>query len=353
MTFDEPLSRRSLLRGALAAVAGLAAGRLGASTPAAAASAGARAARWMRLGGSLHPGARRDHSLTPTGEGGAVYLFGGRRNGVAANDLWALDPKKAAWRRVEARGPKPPPRFGHDAFYDAARKRLVVAMGQASSGSFFNDVWAFDPAASSWRQLGVSSAMRPEVRYGAAGAYDRGGNRLFISHGFTSQGRFDDTWILDLATESWSKLSTEGRVPVKRCLTRAFWDPAGRRILLFGGQTDGNPYLGDFWSLDVGRGVWMQERQAALPSARNLYGASFDEARRRWYVVGGATAKGPAGDAWVYDAAREAWSVIKGIGSKPSARSALDVAVAGGRLYLFGGNDGTRDLDDTWVLALP
>jgi hypothetical protein len=363
------VSRRALLRGGLASAAGVLAvlanswsSLAGHGSPTLGRAIGARPAlssgqappRWITLATSaVRPAARRDHSLTFDADRGLVYLFGGRAQGNALDDLWTFDLATAAWSEVSLAGAKPHARFGHNAVYDGVQRRLVVAMGQAGS-TFFNDVWAYDPATSAWLELGAGSVERPAVRYGAGGAYDSGANRFLVSHGFTDQGRFDDTWVFDLATEAWSQIPTTGEVPLKRCLTRAAWAPSSQHLLLFGGQSDENPFLGDFWSLDVARGLWTQKQAATLPGPRNLYGAAADPSGQRWYLFGGSTPAGMAGDTWIYDALPEAWSRIESFDGleAPLARSGPDISVIGDRVYLFGGSHEGADLDDTWVLQL-
>ncbi|HEX2170994.1 MAG TPA: kelch repeat-containing protein [Dehalococcoidia bacterium] len=326
-------------------------GRVSGPAPAATAPAELAQSGWtVEL--EAGPPARRDHSLTAVPAEGALYVFGGRSHGNPRDDLWVFDPQQGRWSEVPVTGARPPARYGHNALFDQAGRRLIVALGQAGS-TFFNDVWAFDPATSIWRELGPDSPDRPSVRYGSAGAYDRLGNRFFISHGFTNQGRFDDTWTFDLGAEVWSKVPTSGPVPIKRCLTRAAWDPAGRQLLLFGGQADQSPFLGDFWALDPDKGTWIEKRPAVAPSPRTFYGASFDEAARRWYLIGGNTAAGPVGDGWVYDVAGDTWTrLAETPATAPPARFSLDVATTTDRLYLFGGNDRSADLSDVWSRPL-
>src|SRR5439155_15774369 len=141
-------------------------------------------------------------------------------------------------------------------------------------------VWSYD--ASGWRQLDVSSEDKPEIRYGAGAAHDEAASRMLISHGFTDHGRYNDTWAFDLLQDKWSVIATSGDVPIKRCLTRCLWLPSPKQMLLFGGQTDDNPFLGDLWTLDTAKGAWAEQKPAALPGPRNLYGASLDQSGARW-----------------------------------------------------------------------
>ncbi|MBI5289552.1 MAG: hypothetical protein HY873_11335 [Chloroflexi bacterium] len=320
----------------------------GAPTAGATPTIAAPVARWSPVAAQgVTPGARRDPSLT-AGAGGKLYLFGGRTAGVSNAELWEFDTSGSAWRRIEADGPTA--RFGHVAFWDGGRNRLVIATGQGDS-AFFDDVWAFDPASSAWSRLDAGSAEHPEIRYGSGGAWDAAGDRLLLSHGFTDVGRFDDTWSFDFGKSQWAKIATTGATPIKRCLLRTLWVPGRGEMLLFGGQTDGTPFLGDFWSLDPAGGAWAEQKPPVVPGPRNLAGASLDDGGERWYLTGGNTPDGPTSETWVFDLGADAWSQVVAEGAPP-ARYSLDAAISGGVLYAFGGNDGGDDVGELWGLTL-
>ncbi|HEX2171079.1 MAG TPA: kelch repeat-containing protein [Dehalococcoidia bacterium] len=296
------------------------------------------------------PPARRNHPLTLAAGAGLIFLFGGRAQSDIKNDHWTQHPKTGEWSKVSPAGPRPDPRFGHEAFWDSARGRLIVTLGQQGS-TFYNDVWAFDPATVTWREIS-GSGDRPQTRYGAGGVHDAAGNRFLITHGFTNQGRFDDTWAFDLSADAWSKTATSGPVPLKRCLARSAWDPAGGRLFLYGGQSNDAPFHGDQWALAVSAGAWTELEPAASPGLRNLYGASFHTTIRRWYVVGGNTPQGRVNDAWAFDAAQGTWAPVEVGLNAPSARQGHDLTGAEGTFYLFGGHDGSSELADTWALRI-
>ena len=70
----------------------------------------------------------------------------------------------------------------------------------------------------------------------------------------------------------WQQVATTGAVPIKRCLTRCLWQPASASMLMFGGQTDDNPFLGDLWVLDAAKGTWARASRAAAGRAKSLRG---------------------------------------------------------------------------------
>jgi hypothetical protein len=340
---SEPVSRRAFLGGIAAAGATLALQRT--TVP----SFAGTSPTWTELTPAASPPARSDHGLAFDPATDLVYLFGGQSDFTALNDLWTFDAATATWTEIEASGDLPPPRFTPITFFDTTRNALVVSTGQGDS--FLNDTWAFDPTVGTWRELGATSEDRPARRYGAAGAFDTAGDRFIVTHGFTFRGRFDDTWTFSLEEERWTKLDIEDEVPIKRCLTQAAWDADGNRLYMFGGQTNGDPYLGDLWSLSVEDANWRKRRGRPKPSPRNLYGSAFDAVSRRWFVYAGDTDDGRVGDMWAYDVAAKAWSRFGARARRPARRRSPAIVVAGDRIVLFGGRAG-GDLNDTWTLAL-
>ena len=81
-------------------------------------------------------------------------------------------------------GDGPAARFGHEAVW-VDGIGLVVFAGQ-NGPNFFNDLWAYEPASATWRQLPSNGAV-PVPRYGTCAAVGPDG-RLWISHGFTADG---------------------------------------------------------------------------------------------------------------------------------------------------------------------
>jgi Galactose oxidase, central domain len=271
-------------------------------------------------------------------------LFGGRTSGSPLGDLWSYDLASGGWTQL-ADGP--PDRFGHNAVYDPAAGRMLVFGGQAG-GSFFDDVWAFD--GSTWTE--VVADPRPAQRYGAASALDAKG-RLVVSHGFTNQGRFDDTWAFG-AAGPWADVSPGAGRPVKRCLCRGVWDAKRGRFLIFGGQTDGTPFLGDLWALDANG--WTEITSEPKPSPRNFYAmVAMDSALMALFGGNTADDPGPMNDLWFLDTANDTWTQMQAEGEAPAPRYGHDAVwlAESRRLIVFGGHDASGDVNDLWELTVP
>jgi len=311
-----------------------------------------RATGWRELTASgAAPAPREDHTWTVDGAGQLAYLFGGRDDTGPGSygDLWVYDLSADTWQQLSG---GPPARFGHNAAW-VPNIGLVIFAGQDQT--FFNDLWAYDPVADSWQQL-PDNGDRPVARYGSCAAVGPDG-RLWISHGFTSEGsRFADTRAYDFATGGWSDETPTGAAPIERCLHACWWTDAGQ-FTLYAGQTNGVTSLGDRWELTVGprpgTNAWQElDQNGSPPSPRNLYAAA------RWelgtLVFGGQALDGTyLADAWILSDDGTHAQVLPG-GAAPALRSgaALVADAEHGRLLLFGGKSGASVFGDLWELTL-
>lgn len=295
---------------------------------------------WTSLAAS-GPSAREDHTWTVAGEGATAYLFGGRDGATVHGDLWAYDLATDGWSAVDVSS-GPAPRFGHEATW-VPGTGLVIFAGQAGP-TFFNDLWAFDPEEGSWRQLPPGGAA-PVPRYGSCAAIGTDG-RLWISHGFTSDGtRFADTRAYDFTAEAWSdETPTEGRRPVERCLHGCWWTDDGR-LALYGGQTTGATAIGDRWTLATDG--WTRV-EGEVPPDRNLYART--RVGSATLVFGGQGADGGfLDDLWLL-ADGEVDAQRLDVPAGPPSRAGGEMISHGGRILLFGGRNADGSLSDLWQL---
>lgn len=306
----------------------------------------------MQLTTEAAPAAREDHTWTITPDGATAYLFGGRDGSAVLDDLWAYDLATDAWSQISDAGSGPRPRFGHNAAW-APGIGLVIFAGQAGS-DFFNDLWAYDPSSNAWRQLPATGAI-PVSRYGSCAAIGPDA-RLWISHGFTSEGqRFADTRAFDFETGAWTDETPAGEAPIRRCLHACWW--TGDELVLYGGQTTGTAALGDLWRLAVGErpgtNQWGQLTPDPLPPDRNLYASA------RWtagtLVFGGQGLNGDylADSWWISDDGTAAALDLSAGTPSPRSGAELIADPAHGRLLLFGGRDSSSTFGELWQLVPP
>jgi hypothetical protein len=319
-----------------------------ATIEATAASPPSAQAAWSELATGRGPAPREDHTWTLPSGGSPALLFGGRDGPTVYDDLWAYDLVGDAWTQLAPRGPTPPGRFGHNAVWVDAIG-LVVFGGQ-NGFDFYNDLWAYDPSANAWRQLPAIGAL-PVPRYGSCAAIgpDR---RLWISHGFTSEGtRFADTRAYDFELSAWTDETPQGDLPVNRCLHACWWTTDGR-FVLYGGSTTGLTALADEWTLRAGG--WTKAGDGT-PPARNLYASTKVDPRATLVFGGQAVDGGYLDDLWLFDEAEARPSVFAAEGAGPAGRSGAEMIfdATRRRVVLFGGKNDSGTLGDLWELRLP
>ena len=280
------------------------------------------------------PSPRIDTTLTFDPSSGQIYAFGGQDQLGASNSLYAFATESRKWTKLSPIGTLPAPRFGQTTIFDNKRNRVILFGGQGQG--FFNDTWAYEISSNRWVQLAPGEG--PSRRYGHSAIYDTNQDRMIISHGFTDAGRFDDTWSLDLATNSWRNISPASGRPLKRCLHHAVLDSKRQQMLLYGGCSSGfGPCpQGDLWSFDLKTERWTELKPSLTPDPRQWYAAAFDESRERMIVWGGS-GRSLLNDWWEYDPAVNQWAQIQVAGPEPRSRHQAVFVPQSGETYFFGG----------------
>ena len=216
-----------------------------------------------------------------------------------AFDLGAFDLNLGAWTQLQPPGEVPAPRFGHTATW-VADVGLVVWSGQGNGADFFDDIWAYDPAANEWRQLPSLGAV-PPARYGSCASIGPDGE-LWISHGFTEDsGRFSDTRSYDFGTALGQIARRRGRRPR---LSAACMTASGRRMT-DSSCTAGRRQASRRWEISghttSRRGAW------TVGPIRTPHRASFMPAANDGQAAivfgGGAVDRGYLADTWWLDSA--------------------------------------------------
>lgn len=313
-------------------------------------------AAWQKITPANNPPpGRRDAAMVYDAPRKRLIVFGGRAGSGPRNDTWAFDLDARRWQELAAGSAvKPQARFSMVAGIDAQRNRMLISTGEQASGSFFDDVWAFDLIDNSWSQVETTGA-RPNKRYGAAGGV--AGGKLYVSHGFTDRGRYNDTWAFDLATEQWQEVSPAANRPLNRCLHNAAFSNE-QEMVMFGGCASGyGPCpIGDTWRFDLANRSWMQASPANAPAPR-YWQAMTNVGSCSQVLLHGGWGDARLGDLWLFDSASAQWSAVATTGPTPEPRPSHNLvwvenyAGAGGVAILFGGDaQGIGPANDLWLL---
>lgn len=313
---------------------------------------------WQRLETTNAPRARRDAALGYDPARHRLILFGGRSTTETFFDTWALDLTTLVWQPL-ATGDVPRPRARHSMVsgVDTIRNRFLITTGQKDS-LLLNDIWSFDLTTDTWSEIPAQGAI-PDIRYGSAGGISAEGDSLFLSHGFTNEGRYDDTRRFDLATNTWHDVTPGSTRPLPRCLHAATLTQ-GNDMVLFGGCASGfGPCpLNDTWLFEQATGSWSEIATPSEVEARLFPSLVTLGNRNELLLFGGESGGSAFGDGWILDMNSRQWSEIIVTGNRPEARAghnmiwvpSLTNAPTGAAL-LFGGQAGSTDFNDIWLFV--
>ncbi len=199
----------------------------------------------------------------PKGDDSAVYWIGGGDNdGTGQDDVQVFNIKNNTWGAVTPNGALPA-RLFHAGAYDPDHDAIVVHGGtnqcRADGKDLDDQAPEYDPGACKGANLGTSfltfdptsgalswqggPSGGPGQVYGHSMVYDSAGKRMLVFGGTTDGSRAKaDVYQLDLSdpnlgNASWSKLTTGGRTPSARFFHSAAYDKANNRMVVYGGVT--------------------------------------------------------------------------------------------------------------------
>ncbi|MCZ6806081.1 MAG: hypothetical protein O7F08_03950 [Deltaproteobacteria bacterium] len=224
-----------------------------------------------------------------------------------------------------------------------------------------NDTFSFDHDARAWRELAPQLAGAvPASRCHHTLAEVPGADQAILFGGFSRGTRFNDTWRFDLATESWTELTTQGATPARRCLHASAFIESRGELVVYGGIAGSGTRASDFFDdthvLDLATGLWTR-LEGDGPSAREgavmVYSRTFDAV----FLWGGKAFDHYPTELWRFDVVERVWSQTATTGDTPTGREDPTYFWDAGRdrLTVFSGrNDNDRAVlfDDGYELDL-
>lgn len=253
---------------------------------------------WKRITPTgVPPSGLREHSAIYDPGRDRVIVFGGYDQDYR-NETWSLSlTGTPRWTQLTMTGTLPPRRSGHVAVYHAGRKSMLVFGGY--NGTFLSDVWSLELSGTPTWKLLVPSGLQPAGRMGAAGIVDTAHDRLIIFGGFGGDDLFNDVWSLGGTGSSWVQLMPSGAAPSPRLGHSAVLDEAAGRMVVFGGFNSWFPGTNDVWALTLeGPAAWSELLPAGTkPPERSYHSAGQDPFGNRMMIFGGDN-DGQNDDVW-------------------------------------------------------
>jgi len=312
-------------------------------------------AMWTDLapGGEL-PDSRSEHAAAYDTINGVVVLFGGwNSSNETFNDTWKFDATTDTWTNAAPTGTLPASRAQHQMVYDGINGQLIMFGGiLKTDGDQLNDTWAYDATANTWTELKPTGAV-PSTRSSFAMVYDDLEQKTILFGGWSeaTSAHLNDVWVYDYLANTWTSVTSTGAAPPARGGHAMAYDPVQDKIVLFGG-TDSSTYFNDTWVFDFTTSTWTQVTPMGdMPSPRSGHRMAYDPTTATVVLFGGWDGTAYFNDTWTFDVATSTWTVVD-LMSAPAARDShsLVCSLATNELILFGGFVGGTDAaQDTWA----
>ncbi|KAI0337683.1 galactose oxidase [Trametopsis cervina] len=185
----------------------------------------------------------------------------------------------------------------------------------------------------------------------------------WIFGGCDDKGCWKDVWCFNTETMQWSNPSTLGDIPPPcRAHTATLVD---RRIVMFGGG-ESSRYYNDVYVLDTVTRTWSHPEfpeppedsvaPPTIPPRRRAHTAVLY--RGRIWIFGGGNGTQALNDLWTLEVGNNAsvermkWELIETKGKKPSTRGYHTANLVGNVMIVMGGSDGKECFSDIWCLNL-
>ncbi len=299
-------------------------------------------------------------NISPRSNASAIYIplqnkmfvFGGTTSSGNVNELWCLDLNLNNWSLVPSNSAQlPAPRATHVCMYDSLLNRMLVWSGQGSA--LFNDVWAFNFNDSTWIELFPDGNITgaPLKRYGTATVYDPLNRNIINFAGFTTAGRFDDTWSFNVDSSNWTD-KTNTYFPLLRCLTSQSFAADRREMIVFAGQSTGN--LNDLWALNADTYIWTNLTPAQSPPSRhfpsNVYCGNGNIVVFGGNSLNQGNISGGLNDLWAFNLDNQLWNTLPQGALKPLSRYGhTAIYIPSQDKMIISGGQGTSTLySETW-----
>ena len=285
------------------------------------------------------PVGRYSHASCTIGD--KLFVYGGRgAGGKVLADLWELDVTHWSWRAVISSTAPPPPRFAHS--LTAVGGQLLVFGGW--DGRVANDdVWFFNGKKGTWSRPKVTGTP-PCARAGHSSALDARAGRLLVFGGASYDEQrvptyLRDTVELDLVAMHWARPRVTGDYPAARA--GAATATLANVLVLFGGWAGPAPLPAPALPADTAASRFQLAHHAGLGFGSTAPpGATVD------------VPYGPHAGTSLLDLDSGEWVAPHVAGDGPGYRYGSSASARGLRLFMMGGWEGGRSLNELLVLDL-
>ncbi|KAF9432313.1 hypothetical protein BGZ76_010975 [Entomortierella beljakovae] len=299
------------------------------------------AMHWSRakVHGQIPPKELRAQTVNLVGE--SIYVFGGCDTKNCYNTLYIFDADTMHWSQPKTFGSIPPPCRAHSSTL-VDNKRLYV-FGGGDGPHYFNELYMLDTDTLTWTNPQTTGDRPCRRRAHTTCVYN---NCIYVFGGGDGVQALNDTYKLDLSEMRWSEVKVTGQPPIARGYHTS--NLIKSQFIVYGGS-DGHECFSDVHVLDLDTREWVKvEINRALPRLSH----SSTQVGSYLFIVGGHDGSRYSCDVVMLNLVTWSWESRKTYGIPPAGRGYHASLLYDSRLFVFGGYDGKSVFDDIYILDL-
>ena len=199
-----------------------------------------------------------------------VFIFHGGDSQVGT---WSYDPVANIWQQLHPAGTAPDPSLILPAVAYRSRTQKIYLFGGLSGSGYFNDLYVYDYPTNTWSLVSPAGGLKPSARYRHAFAYDSTNDIFLMYGGQNASGNLDDTWVFNPSTNAWTQVNAPQSppVPTTSIFAKLTYDSDHNVFIL--AQTGPNGYYGGSWSAYAVQ-TWLFRYNGTGPNAGYLSSSS-------------------------------------------------------------------------------
>jgi N-acetylneuraminic acid mutarotase/predicted phosphodiesterase len=327
---------------------------------------------WTNVTTGAEPSARSWPQMAYDSESDNIVFFGGFALGANLweiyNDTWTYDANTNTWTEISTEGPN----ITGDLVYDSESDRMVFYGGCLDMSEFPEDLvaetWQYDTNTETWEKM--VNNIEPPKRSRGEMAYDSESDKVILFSGIVWTGLpvdvVHDCWAYDLNNNMWNNVNWDWQEMTPSSSPGATEDPAmaydveSDLVMMFGGDliVDSEMWHGynETWSYDYNTNTWTDMSPSAAPPVRSTTEMVYDVESDIIILFGGFAKlyEDPASryynDTWAYDVNTNTWTDMNPVVAPQARRGhCMTYDSKSDCFILFGGDNGTHHLNDTWM----